>query len=842
MPDRSLIRICFGGSRRHPLRTLLMILGIALGVAGVIAIDIAKTSVSKSFDLSTRALTARATHQIVGSRFELPQDVFTELRTGLGVYRSAPIIATHVKVPRMDDRIFTLMGVDPFSERHFRDLKLRKGALDLTALTALTGNGPGVLIHPDAGLGVGDRFEIALGSRRTAVSVAGILDAGGGPDMMAGLLLTDIAAAQEILGMDDRITRIDLILENEAQAGLVRENLPPGVFLVATDRRNHAVRQLSASFETSLTAFSMLALFMGIFLIYNTVSFSVARRRKLNGTLRALGATRGDIFKTVMGEVLIYALAGSVLGLLLGVLMGHAAVRAVCATVSDMYYTLTVSQFHLAPETLVKGLFAGLGASFASALFPALNAANTRPVTLMQRSASESRLKRFLPWLFLAGLLVLLAAAILLGNGPAHTGFDFLGIFMIFFGASLTAPLLVRLGIRLFLKAGNGFWHVLTKMALRNIVRSLSRTSVLVASLMVVVSVYIGIEIMTTSFRQSIIDWVDGNIGGHIHVASADTLNRSLDPDYIRRVKDLPGIESVSAYNILPVFSRSSGRLHIFSYASDQSLKRWVWTAAPEPEVQQLLADGWIVVSEIFARQNGVAPGPDASALLQTNKGPRQFRVAGIFRDFFMGGGRIIVGRETMKQYWDTDDITALQLFLVPGTPVSPLIEKIRSLGARAPDNRMIRVQSGARIKQSILDVFDKTFIITSALQVLTAIVALTGILNAIMALLLERTREIGVLRACGAETRQVGRLLLMECFFCGLISGLMALPLGTTLAWVLVDIVNQRSFGWTYDLVLSPWVLIQAVLLSAVAALFAGIFPAMRAGRADIPTALITE
>jgi putative ABC transport system permease protein len=158
------------------------------------------------------------------------------------------------------------------------------------------------------------------------------------------------------------------------------------------------------------------------------------------------------------------------------------------------------------------------------------------------------------------------------------------------------------------------------------------------------------------------------------------------------------------------------------------------------------------------------------------------------------------------------------------------------------PASAMIKVVSGAAIKADILEVFDQTFIITSALQILTALVALTGILNSVMALILERSRELGILRACGAEKRQLGTLLLIECGFSGLISGLLALPLGICLAWILIDMINRRAFGWTYDMAFSPVLLVQAVLLSTLAAVAAGIVPAIRAGKIDIGKALRME
>lgn len=846
MIQKPLIKISFRQSRSHLLRTVLMVFGIALGVAGVIAIDIARTSVSKSFDLSIAAITSRATHQIVGSNFKIPQSLFTEMRTRLGIKQSAPIISSHVMVKELGDTPLTLMGIDPFSEMYFRDLTVRSQTTtsgnDLSGL--LTGES-GVLLSKamavQYGLAQKDTLTLVFGERQVRTVLAGFLDSrdAAANTVFNGLILADISVAQEILGLGNDITRIDLILADEAMAEQVRKILPHGVVLVETRQQDQVVRQLSRSFETSLTAFSMLALFMGIFLIYNTVSFSVARQQKLNGTLRALGASQRDIFQTVILEVMIYALIGSVLGILLGILLGNGAVKAVCSTVSDMYFVLTVSQTHISASTLLKGLFAGIFSSFSAAVFPAVSAARTLPITLMQRSAAESTLKKFLPFLTLSGSLILIGAMGVLVFFTVHPGVDFMGVFLIFLGSALLAPMAILFCVNGLLAVTRRLGGILTKMALRNIARSLSRTSVLIASLMVVTSVYIGIDIMTASFRISIIDWMEGHLGGDIHISSSDTLSRALSPALPADIRALPEVAAVSAYNIHRIFSRTSGEVHIFSYVTDFSKKQWSWTATDETELTSLLDQGWIFVSEIFADRNHIEAREGTRVVLETLTGPVSFKIAGIFRDFFMGGGRVIVSRDAMKQFWGYEDITAIQVFLRPKESVSPVMDKIRSL---LPEHAMIKMVSGTSFKKGILNVFDKTFLITSALQMLTAIIALTGILNSVMALLLERTRELGILRACGAETRQVGKLLLWECGLSGLISGLMALPLGVCLAWVLIHIVNQRSFGWTYDMAISWGTFFQAVGLSCAAALAAGIFPAIKAGRTDIGKALHME
>ena len=846
MISKPMVKIWLRQVRRHFLRTILLVFGIALGVAGVVSIDIAKTSVSKSFELSTTVLTSRSTHQITGNNFKIPQSIFTHLRTDLGIHSSAPVITTHVTVKELNDASFTMMGIDPFSETQFRQFSVRAQPGNANKnLANLLDASSGVLIAQkvadENGLNQGDFLTLTFGSRQVKAVISGTLDSRDAQINLSleGLILTDIAMAQEILGFKDSITRIDLILPDEITAEKVKDLLPDGVVLVKTDDQNQAVRRLSSSFETSLTAFSMLALFMGIFLIYNTISFSMAQRQKLNGTLRALGATRGDIFYSVMVEVTVYAAVGSAAGLVLGILLGKAAILAVCSTVSDMYFVLTVSKTHIAGTTLIKGLAAGIASAVAASLLPAFIAARTLPITLMQRSAAETSLKKYIPRLGMAGGALVCAAFLTLVNSNLGPAYDFGGVFLIFIGAALLSPLVILWIINIMEMTAKPWAGVLTKMALRNIVRSLSRTGVLIASLMVVTSVYIGIDVMTGSFRLSLIDWVDGHIGGDIHLSASDQLSPSLPPDLLKKVQALPSVAAVSAYNTHRIFSRTSGEVHIFSYLADLSEKQWTWTAHGQKEIDLLLDQGWIVISEIFARRNQIQQTRGASVIIETLEGSKSFKVAGIFRDFFMGGGRIIVNRDSMERFWGHNDITSIQLFLHPGQAVEPVMAEIRSLG---PDTSSLKMISGAAIKQNILGVFDNTFVITSALQILTAIVAFTGILSSVMALLLERTRELGVLRACGAQRYQVGSLLLLECGLSGLISGIMALPLGVCLAWVLIHVVNQRSFGWTYDMVLSPGVFIQAVSLAMVAALIAGIFPGIRAARTDIAKALHME
>ena len=958
LPSRwVLLKTTLAFSKIHWPRTLLLIFGIALGVAAVIAIDIAKSSVGNSFSLSTNLLTGKATHRIVGSDFRIDQQIFVDLKMKLGIESAAPVISEYVKVAAFDEKEMQLIGIDPFSEAAFRNFSTQSTRTlpILEPLSVMISEAMATRFGVVPGNRATHTIDLSFGKETQSVTVAGFLSSSEPWLNQAydGIILCDISTAQEILKMGSEITHIDLILgksghnaeghrtknheseeihgekdhgvkgqdekevrdhqdesaadgaggsgsEVERQAATIRAMLPEGATLIRTAQRNATIRSLSRSFETSLSAFSMLSLFMAMFLIYNTVSFSVAQRRRLIGILRSLGATRQGIFNMILMEILCYALVGAFLGMGLGILLGKGAVQAVCQTVSGIYFPLTVSQTHVTLSVLIKGMMAGTLSAVAASLLPALEATRFPPVTLAVRSDSEARMRRRVPLLAVMGGALLGLAFIIFITPHTGAGIDFVALFMTFTGAAFLVPYLTIASIHglnaplkylharqkskssdtakhertqttgpefFYTKLKNGLLRrlrptVLILMALNNIVRGLSRTTILIASLMVVISVYIGIGTMTASFRQSVVTWVDDNIGGDIHIRSADHRLLSLDPRFVRQVLALPEVARASTYSVHRIFSNQSGEVHVFSYKTDHSKKEWVWTT--DHHDIRFNNDGWIYISEIFAQNHGISGARGGDVLLLTQHGEQVFHVAGIFRDFFMGGGRIIVNRKVMKKFWGFSGITSIQLFLAPDVINSSVVDprgedgigrtmlKIRDLMENRRQKALknmdsaipppIEMRRGDTIKEGVLSVFDQTFMITIAMQFLTAIVALTGIVNSVMALLLERVREIGILRACGAEVRQVTGLLLVECGVCGWLAGLFAVPLGGFISWVLIDVINRRSFGWTYDLVFQMDIFIQAVGFALIAALVGAAIPARQMGKRNIAASLRME
>ena len=412
---------------RHPAQFGLAIAGVALGVAVVVAIDLANESAERAFTFATDATAGAATDQIVGDSNGFEEELFARVRAGTdetaGVRAAAPVVEDFVVLPRESgsapaaaprDRatapspqVLRLLGLDPWSEAPFhRAMSVGPNGMlaagkDLVRFLTLPG---AVLLENSTaaklGLEVGESFEVQIGARRERLTLVGLLrppdDAG--REALANLALVDIATAQEILDLSGRLTRIDLALpEGEAGAAArarLHRLLPPGVRLVRAGSRPEALEQMTRAFRFNLRALSLLALLCGTFLIYNTMTFSVVQRRELFGRLRALGVRRGEVLALVMTEAAVLGVVGSALGLLLGIALGRGLMVLVLQTIRDLYFTLAAGRFALAPLSLLKGGLLGLGASLAAALVPALEAANAPPCATLLRSNLESRAGR----------------------------------------------------------------------------------------------------------------------------------------------------------------------------------------------------------------------------------------------------------------------------------------------------------------------------------------------------------------------------------------------------------------------------------------------------------------
>jgi putative ABC transport system permease protein len=261
----------------------------------------------------------------------------------------------------------------------------------------------------------------------------------------------------------------------------------------------------------------------------------------------------------------------------------------------------------------------------------------------------------------------------------------------------------------------------------------------------------------------------------------------------------------------------------------DVSIQRnYLATEVPISELEGKLQSGWVIVSEPFADRINL-PRHGGHITLFTDQGAQVFPVAGIYYDYSSTQGIVTMSIDTYRRFWNDPSITAIALILKPGIDTDSLV---KSMQARLAPIQKLLIRSNLALRQGVLEVFDRTFAITGALQLLATVVAFIGILSALLSLELERQRELGILRAVGLTARQVWQLIALETGLLGAVAGLLSMPTGYFLALILIYIINRRSFGWTLQMQVLPAPFLQALAVAEAAALLAGIYPAARMSR----------
>ena len=833
---RNLWRASIRYSLRHPWQFGLSLLGIALGVAVVVSIDLSIASARRAFVLSNQAVFGASTHWLRGGPAGIDENLYVSLRLTLPHVRAAPVVEAY---GAGDDGVaLRVLGIDVFAEAPFRPRLERSAVARGTLLTRLLTTPGAVLIGEETatrlGVGVGDRFSIIINGRRHTLELLAMLDT---DDALASaslsdVVVTDIATAQALFDRVGRLSRVDLIAA-PGDVNAITALLPAGIRLERAGSGSKLAERMTGAFNLNLVMLGLLALMVGMFLVYNTVTFSVVQRRELIGALRAIGVTRGQIFTLILSEAALVALLAVLAGLALGVVLAEQLVGLVSRTINDLYFAVSVRTLNVTPVLLAKGAVAGLVAALLAAAVPAFEATRVVPRAAMARSLIEVRMRRRLPLASIAGVVALLLAMALIWLPGESPVLGFAGLFALVCGCALLVPVatLTLLGLLRPLSAGSGGW--LGRLALRAVAANLSRTAIAIAALMVALSATVGVGVMVDSFRQSVAHWLDLTMRADMYVGLPGTPGeRALDPEVVARIAALAGVDELSAGRGVTVVAELENdarsvelvvlKMARKSYAGFQLLQGEASLAWPAFDAGEA-----VLVSESFARREGLAPG--ARVRLQSDRGVRAFQVAAVFRDYGSEHGTIVMSRATYDRHWDDAAVATLGVYAADGVDTDVLREALRA--AIGGDQQLVVRDTGA-IREASMEVFERTFTITAVLRGLTTLIAFVGILSALMALQLERAKEIAVLRAQGLTPGQVWQLVQTQTGVMGLIAGLLSIPVGLAVALVLILVINLRAFGWSMDVQVDPVILLQAVGLSVAAALIAGIYPAYRMSR----------
>ncbi len=818
------------------------VIGIALGVAVVTAIDLANTSAMRAFTLSSEAVTGSATHYVRGSSGSLQEEVYRDLRVGQGFRKSAPVVEGHATLA-VDNRTFRILGVDPLAEGPFRSFAAQDTGLDLGMFIA--GGLTGLITESNArqwGVQPGDTLLLSSGGRTFDVRIAGLLGAVDERSRRAleDVIVTDIATAQRILAMQGSLTRIDLILPQDDNAvhDRLERFLPEGLTLERSETRTQTALQMTRAFEFNLQALSLLALLVGMFLIYNTMTFSVVQRRNWIGRLRAIGVTSSEILYLIITEALILGILGTLIGIGGGILLAGGLLQLVTQSINDLYFVVSVREVSLDGFTLLKGALLGVGAAVIAAFWPAREAAYASVSTVLRRSDDETRFRNALSTIGYSGAAAMLAGLVLLWAPGETIVAGYLSLLFIIIGFALLTPAALTFLAFLFRPVFSAVFGLTGKMAVRSVVTELNRSSVAIAALAVAVAATIGVGVMVDSFRNTVDVWLESQLEADIYVQPpgfvASQNDAVLDPELVELLRHADGVEASHTVRNVNVSTENGMDILVAVDQGPGSQLRYQMRGTAADFQEQFPESREVMVSEAYAYRNGMAIGD--SLRIQTDEGPVTFRVGAVYYDYTSEQGAISMARSVYQRYFVDDAVSGLALYLDDDSRMDSALASLRE---KASSVQEVFIRSNRGLREASMEIFDRTFTVTIVLRLLAVLVAFIGVVTALMALQLERNREMAVLRANGMTPFQLWRYMITQTGVMGLMAGLLSLPLGLTMAAILVHVINLRSFGWTLELLITPEIFMQALFLSVLAAVPAGLYPAWKMARARPADAL---
>lgn len=850
-----LVRIGGRHFLRHRAQLALAVFGVGIGVAAVVAIGLANESASRAFDLSVDSLSGRATHRVLGGPGGLDEETHTQLRTGLLVDTAAPVIEGTCRAVLADDArrpTLRILGIDPLAEAplrpHLGAFGTRRTNLDVGRLMAERG---AVVVTADTARALGaiegGSLTLEVAGFAEDVRVIGILQPDD-PLAARGLdhvLVTDVSTAQDLLRRPGELDRIDVRVDEDTAAALAAA-LPDGVRIEPAERQRGVLRDLTRAFRINLEAMGMLALLVGAFLIHNTMRFAVVQRRPLFGIARALGATPRQVFTSVLGEALVLGSLATLLGLGLGIGLAHLLLGLVARTIEDFYFSMSVRELTLDASVLAEGTVLGLAACVVAALLPAREAVRVPAREAIHRAGAEAGTEVHHRRSALLGFAFLAAGSSLLWIDDRSIALAYVGILLVLLATTSLAPWCTGMLLRASAGPLGRVFGGPGRYAAQSAVGSLSRTGLAVTALMLAVAAAIGLGAMIQAFRGTVSTWLGTALAADVYVtvpaAMSERTSVRMDPESVAALAALQEVGEASTYRRVEVLDEAGRTIELAAVgASSRTVTGLsILEGTPDAARTALRTGDALLISEPLAWRLGLEVG-DGITLRTDRRGEVRLGVAAVFRDYAAERGWAMLARARYDRLFDDPAVTSVALWAAEGRSVEDLLEAARGVSDRS--EQRLAVQASQGLREASLEIFDRTFAITAVLRLLCLVVAGLGVFSALSALQLDRRREVGALRAIGATPRQVTAILTGQNLLLGTCAGILAIPTGLTLAWLLAAVVNRRSFGWTLlDFEFPPEAAFEALLTAAAAACVAGIWPSLRMSRVPLAAALRDE
>jgi putative ABC transport system permease protein len=811
--------------RRRPLRFLVTVVGVAIGIAAVVATVTSSRAAVASLREGVEAIAPPA-----GLEVTRPGGVdeawLARLRPVAGEAVIAPVVEEIALLPSLGDAV-RVLGVDPLLGGAFASGGLEPPAPEVIERVL---RGEGALLPSPLARRLGNPREltIAVRARRIVLPVAGTFTPGHLASAWQSVVVVDVALAQELFGRVGRLDRIELQPRTAAAvaplAARVRPLLPGDARIEEPAARGARTGRMVRALEFNLTALSGISLVVGGVLVATTLATSVVQRRAVIALLRSLGAAPRQLAAALLVEAAAIGLLGGIAGVTGGLIGARAALVSVRATVAAVVPGVPPAGIALDLDVALLGIGLALAVSLAAAVVPLAEALRTPPIqNLRHERPTELRKRGHRAALTVA--LVLAFAAALLAHAPVVDDLPVAALLgslaLLGVALALAAPAvdaLARLGRGVLARR----LGTPVRLAAAALAAGHQRSAWAAGAVGVTVALAVAVAIMVHSFRTTVVDWSEQALRADVWLRplATDTgfgVGR-LDPEIVAIARRLFGADAVDPFHTREAWvagrpvTLGAGAMTVVARRAGlpfrgESDGRGVFL--------RTVRERGAVVNEPFANRFGV----DVGDQVRLEAGGREIerRITGVFYDYSRQHGMVVIDLDDYLSIFPDDGPQEVGLFLPAGSDPAVARERLfAALGGRF----LIEAFLNRELRREVIAVFDRTFAITVALQVVAAVVAVIAVLTVLFALVNERRRDLAVLRAVGASRGQVVALVVTEAGLLGLVGV------------VLVKVVNVQSFGWTLRFLVPTSALGATALALVLGCLVAGVAPAVLAAR----------
>jgi putative ABC transport system permease protein len=856
--------LTFRSIRSRSFRFLLSAFGIILGVAGLLAIrstnQTALNSISKLFESTS----GRAKLMITSSATDeggFSSRALKDVGRVNGTQVVSPIVKAQSGLANdrknkntIDIGLFgtqsgglLLYGILPAQEQLTRDYKLVAGRF----LSDEPEKREVVLVESfakDEEIKLDDVVEVITPNGVKELKVVGLIARDGPGQTNSGKFgVIPLRTAQQLFNRGNEIDQIDIVPSNSnpstKELASLREALQAEMgsdySVTYPSGQGERMTQMLQNYQIGLNFMSGIALFVGAFLIYNAFAMTVVERTREFGMLRTIGMTRGQVTTQVFIEASLLGVLGAGLGVGLGILLARGLTRLM-----EVVLNQQIGSVEISPTDMTFSIFLGIGVTFLAAGIPAWQAGRISPMEAL-RVRGKSKEGWVIRFGWIGGLLLLLGSIYMLILNPFSYDVQFrlgsMTVFGLFTGATLLIPATVGVWeflARPFMKL---IYGASGNLGSRNIQRSRVRTTLTVAALMVGVAMVIMVRGMTESFAGDLKTWINAYLGGDIYVTSSVKLRSDLG----RRIESTEGVDAVTPIRYFNVDWRTPAgdtvKLNFMAVDVNAytEVTNFVFSGTQtdtDQAIKRLADEPTVFISSVLADKYNLKVGD--SVTLRSRSGYREFEIVGVVVDFYNQGLVVQGGWDTMRRYFHIDDASTFYVKVKPGVSVSNVQNLIDSEYGKRYHLTLIANDS---IRGQVTILMDQAFSMFDVMALISIVVGSLGVVNTLTMSVIERTREIGMLRAIGTTRGQVVKMVLAEAALIGVIGGLLGLGTGVVLARILFIGMTTMS-GYSLTFVLPPQAIWLSLVIALVVSQVAAIPPALRAARVRILEAVQYE